>query len=427
MPRPKHSFKELVSNLLKVKKFRVVFALGISAGLPLMLVFSVVKIWLRRDGVDISTIGYFSWLTFPYSVNFCWAPLLDNIYSSKLGRRRGWIFLAQFGLSLSMILIGFFNPRTSLLGITLFTFLISFFSATQDIAIDAYRTEIMDDEEQGVGGSLYVYGYRIGMLLSSGVGLSLVDPKSLNITFNQLFQILGCLMFLLTFITYYADEPQVVKEKAKSFFDAVFVPFKEFFTRDFAFTIFFFVLLFKVGDGMASSVYSAYYVDMGFSNLEIGAITKGIGFFSTMAGLAIGASLMYMFGINKCLVGFGFMQAVSTGAFAILPKLMTILGSKTALGIIIGFEDFSSGLGTTAMVAFISSMADKRFTATQYALLASLAALGRTLFSGFSGKIVELTSSNPENLDYTFLFIFCALLAIPGLILARRIQTKLTV
>jgi len=420
--KKKHSIQELLRNLILVKKFRVVFGLGISAGLPLMLVFSTVKIWLRREDIDISTIGYFSLLTLPYSINFLWAPLLDNIYIKALGRRRAWIFIAQFGLGVSLLSIGLFDPKSSLMGVIIFTFLISLFSATQDIAVDAYRTEVMNDEEQGIGGSLYVYGYRVGMLLSSGFGLWMVSPETFDLSFAQMYQLMGLFMFLLMGVTFYGTEPAVKIQKAKSFVDAVFVPFKEFFSRDLALTIFFFVLLFKVGDGMASSVYGAYYVDLGFDNKIIAEVTKGIGFFSTMAGLAVGASMMYIFGINRCLVGFGLLQALSTGLFAILPMLMTNLGSKYGLMLIVGFEDFSSGLGTTAMVAFISSMADKRFTATQYALLASLAALGRTLFSGFSGKIVELTSDNPDNLDYTFLFIFCAILAIPGLFLARRIQ-----
>lgn len=413
--KQKHGLKELFTKLLSVKKFRTVFMLGISAGLPLMLVFSTVKIWLRRENIEISTIGYFSWLTIPYSINFLWAPLLDNLYSKLLGRRRGWIFIGQIGLVISLLFMGFFNPNSSLLGITLCTFLISVFSATQDIAIDAYRSEIMDDEEQGIGSSLYVYGYRVGMLLSSGFGLWMVDPDTFNLSFAQMYQIMGLIMLCLLAVTYFADEPTVKVEKAKSFTEAIIIPFKEFFTREMAFTIFFFVFLFKIGDGMASSIYGPYYVDLAFTNKTIAEVTKGIGFISTMSGLAVGASLMYMWGINRCLVLFGLFQAASTAMFSALP----LLGStKLALAFIVGFEDFSSGLGTTAMVAFISSIADKRFTATQYALLASLAALGRTLFSGFSGDIVA-------SIGYSAFFIGCALLAIPGLILAHRIQKKL--
>ncbi len=409
----KHSIKDLLSNLT-TKKFRTILFLGISAGLPLMLVFSTVKIWLRREEIDLSTIGYFSWLTIPYSINFLWAPLLDNIYSKKLGRRRGWLYLSQFGLSCSMLLMGFFHPTESLLGIIIMTFLIALFSATQDIAVDAYRTEALSDDEQGIGASLYVYGYRVGMLISSGFGLWMVDPQTLDVSFGQMYQIMGLLMLVLMTNTYFASEPPMLKQDSKGIVQAVFLPFKEFFTREGALIMFFFVLLFKVGDGIAGSMYGTYYVDLEYSNKVIAEVTKGVGFISTMAGLGVGASLMYIWGIRRCLVLFGVLQALSTLFFAFLPNLGF---GYLPLACVVSFEDFSSGLGTTAMVAFISSISNKMYTATQYALLASLAALGRTFFAGFSGDLVK-------SVGYQNFFFFCSFIAIPGLFLAYKISKQ---
>lgn len=423
----KHSFKELVFAL-REKKFFIILMLGFSAGLPIMLVASTIKIWLRREGVDLSNISYLAWLMLPYSFNFLWAPLLDNFYIKKIGRRRTWIFASQICLVLSMICVSMFGPHHSMIFLIISVFGISLSSATQDVAIDAYRRELMSDDEQGVGSALYVYGYRVGMLIASGFGLWSVDPETLNLSFNQMFLLMGVIASLMLIATYFADEPkQSSNEKLKfSFSNAVILPFKEFLTRKKAWTILFFVLFFKFGDGVAGSLLSTFYVDMSYSNKIIAEVTKGIGFFSSMIGLGVGASVIYILGIYRSLVIFGIFQMLSTAFFAILPLFS---GSWIGLALIVGFEDFSSGLGTTAMVAFMSVMADKRFTATQYALLASLAAIGKTIFSGFAGNLIQYIQTYSKELSvhdsliisYQVFFVFCSVLAIPGLILAVRI------
>lgn len=422
----KHSFKELFLAL-KNKKFFVVLMLGISAGLPLMLVASTVKIWLRREGIDIKSIAYMSWLMLPWSFNFLWAPFLDNFFVKKFGRRKTWILISQLGLVVSMFAISLTDPLTSVISVAACAFLIALSSATQDVAIDAYRREIMDDEEQGIGASLYVYGYRIGMLIASGFGLWIVDPETWNFTFNQMFVVMSIVAASMLVITLWADEPRALNINEKKNFSIIVIePFKEFLTRKLAFTVLFFVVLFKFGDGVAGSLYSTFYVDLGFTNKVIAEVTKGIGFFSTMAGLAVGASVIYVLGIFRSLIVFGILQAVSTAMFALLP----VFGASwTSLAFIVAFEDFSSGLGTTAMVSFLSVMANRRYTATQYALLASLAAIGRTFFSGFAGHAISFFKSFYPHLSielqlvkgYQIFFVFCAVLAIPGLLLAIRI------
>lgn len=422
----KHSLKELFFALKK-KKFFVVLMLGISAGLPLMLVASTIKIWLRREEIDIKSIAYMSWLMLPWSFNFLWAPFLDNFFVKKFGRRKTWILISQIGLSLSMLAVSFTNPNESILLLVLSAFFIALSSATQDVAIDAYRREIMDDEEQGIGASLYVYGYRVGMLIASGFGLWIVDPNTWNFSFNQMFILMSLIASLMIIVTLWADEPHAISVNEKKTFNTIVIePFKEFLTRKLAYTILFFVVFFKFGDGLAGSLYSTFYVDLGFSNKVIAEVTKGIGFFSTMGGLAVGASLIYVLGIFRSLIFFGVLQALSTAMFSLLPMFGT---SWWGLAFVVAFEDFSSGLGTTAMVSFISVMANRRYTATQYALLASLAAIGRTLFSGLAGHAINYFKSFYTHLDqvqmlisgYQIFFIFCAILAIPGLFLAIRI------
>lgn len=389
----------------------VVLLFGFSSGLPIMILYSSIKIWLRREGIDLSAIGYMSWLTIPYSFNFIWAFLLDRYTPHKFGRRKSWILLLQIGLIFSFILLSLGNPQSNIMFIVAAGFLLCFFSATQDISIDAYRAEILPESELGVGSSIGVYGYRVGMLAASGFGLWVVDPDTLNFTFNQMFLLMAGFMSIGLIGTFIAHEPEVDTTPPGSLIESVYIPFKDFLTRDYALWTLAFILMFKMGDAIAGSMLGPYYVDMGFSNKTIAEITKGIGFFSSMAGLFVGGTVIFKIGIYRSMWLFGFLQACSTGVISLLALYKT----KFMLTIVVAFEDFSSGMGTTAMVAFMAGIANKRFTATQYALFASLASFGRTFFSGFSGDIIKA-------LGYFHFFIFCAVLALPGLVLLTKMK-----
>lgn len=399
-----------ISNLLyalKSKRMLTILLLGFSSGLPIMLVGSVLKNWLRREGVDISTVGYMSWIMIPYSFNFLWAPVLDRFTISRLGRRRGWILLSQIFLVLGLIGIGLSNPSFSISAMVILGIIVAFFSATQDIAVDAYRREILPDEELGVGAALGVYGYRVAMLVAGGLGLWIVDPETLNFTFNQTYFLMAAFMLIGVCTTFFAQEPEQTENTPQTMIESVFLPFKEFLSREGAIIILLFVLFFKMGDAIAGSMLQPFYVDIGFSNKDIGAIGQGIGFFSTMAGLFLGGSIIYWAGIYRSLWVFGILQAVSTMFFVVL----TVTGPQWwALASVVAFEDLSSGMGTAALVAFMGSMANKKFTATQYALLSSLASFGRTFFSGFAGDMILY-------MGYGSFFIFCSALASLGLIL----------
>lgn len=389
----------------------MVLLLGFSSGLPIMLLYSSLKIWLRREGVDLSTVGFFSWITIPYSFNFLWAFFLDRFIPLELGRRRSWLLITQMGIISSLVFIGLGSPKISISYLAATGFLLCFFSATQDIVVDAYRREILPDEELGIGASLGVYGYRVGMLVASGLGLWVVDPKTLNFSFNQTFFIMAIFMLVGVVATFICTEPKIREEPPNTLKKAVIEPFKEFFTRPYALWILLFILFFKMGDSLAGSILGAFYVDMGFDNKTIGEVAKGIGFISSMVGLFLGGWLIYTRGIYRSLWVFGVLQSLSTAFICSL----TFHATKLTLTQVVAFEDLSSGMGTAALIAFMAWLTNTRFTATQYALFSSLASFGRTFISGFSGKIVEHTS-------YFHFFLLCAFLAIPGLLLLFKMK-----
>lgn len=397
----------------------MVLLLGFSSGLPIMLLYSSLKIWMRREGIDLSTIGHISWITIPYSFNFMWSFLLDRFIPFRMGRRRSWLLLTQIGLVAALVLMSLGDPKISTAYLVFVGILLCFFSATQDIAVDSYRREILPDSELGIGASIGVYGYRVGMLVASGFGLWVVDPQTLGFSFNQMFLLMAACMAVGITATFFCIEPQMKGRPPNTLTRAVIDPFKEFLKRPYALWVLLFILMFKMGDSIAGSMLGVYYVDMGFDNKTIAEVTKGIGFISSMVGLFLGGWFIFKAGIYQGLWVFGFLQAISTG----LLSLLTFNATTLYLTIVIAFEDMSSGMGTAAMVAFMAGMTNRQFTATQYALLSSLASFGRTFVSGFSGQIIESTG-------YFQFFILCCLFAVPGLFLLfkmRTFQNKLVV
>ncbi|HMQ11057.1 MAG TPA: MFS transporter [Oligoflexia bacterium] len=416
MEKQKHSFKELLVLLLQ-KRMLVVLLLGFSSGLPIMVIYKTLKLWLRREGIDLSTIGFMSFLAVPYSWNFVWAFLLDRYtFFKSFGRRRGWLAITQIALALSFLALSFAQPQQSLTLIAIAGFLLCFFSATHDVAVDAYRNEILDESELGVGASFGVYGYRVAMWVASGFCIWIVDADTWNWTFNQMFRLLSFFALLGLLVTFWADEPENYSKKVSSLTQAVVHPFLDFFKRESAILILLFILLYKFGDAICGSMTSPFYADLGYSNKDIGAISSTVGFFSTMAGLFIGGGVIYRFGYKAGLWVGGILQALSTGAYAILAYVTT----KMVFAGIVFFEDMSSGIGTAALVALMGKLTNKSFTASQYALFASLASFGRTFFSGFAGQLIEYMQAHTlltvQHAGYAQFFVSGMLMAIPGLI-----------
>lgn len=384
----------------------VALIMGFASGLPLLLTITVLQAWMTEEGVDLTVIGLMILVGLPYSIKFLWAPVLDRFTLPFLGRRRGWLLIAQVVLILSIAGLGFSDPKNNPWMLAFAALLVTFFSASQDIVIDAYRREDLSDEELGLGSSLYVNGYRVGMLLAGGGGLIMAD----YMPFSMVYLIMaGCLLpGVLT--TLLAREPVIAVGTPKTMGEAVFNPLIEYFSRNGALWMLAFILLYKIGDTMASAMTIPFYLDIGFSKTEIGAVVKLFGFWATIIGSLIGGILMLRLGINRALWVFGFLQAISTAGFAVLARIGY---SIPALSVVIGFENLSSGMGTAAFIAFMASITNKKFTATQYALLTSLMAVPRTVFSAPTGFFAK-------HMGWESFFIGCTLIAIPGMLLLLK-------
>lgn len=397
------------------KKMLIVFLLGFSSGVPLLLIGGTLKIWMAREQVDISTIGYFSWVGLSYSLKFVWAPILDRFSLFGAGRRRSWMLTTQLLLLASIAFLGTLNPKESLDVMAIVCVFIGFFSATQDIATDAFRREFLTDAELPLGSSINQYGYRIAMLLTGGLGVSFVGSEWINLDWHQLYYLMALCMLVGFGVTLSVPEPKVHGlAETKSLKAAIVDPFREFFSREKAVVILLFVFLFKLGDAMSGAMLSPFYVQMGYSNEDIGLIAKIFGLSAALFGLFVGSAVVYTIGVFRSLWIFGVMQSLSTGLFA----LITFTGpEKWALAVTVLFEDIASGMGSAAFITYLASITNKKYTATQYAILSSIATIGRNFLSGFSGNMVKALGWAP-------FFYTCALIAVPGLIMLYHVNKQ---
>jgi PAT family beta-lactamase induction signal transducer AmpG len=396
-------------SILKVicsRRMLVALLMGFSCGLPLLLTISVLQAWMKEEGIDLTVIGMMALVGLPYTLKFLWAPFLDRFTLPFLGRRRGWLLVAQVSLIFSIVSLGYTDPGKNPWVVAFAAFLVTFFSASQDIVVDAYRREDLPDQELGLGSSLYVNGYRVGMLLASGGGLIMAD----YIPFSMVYLIMAACILPGVITTLLAPEPTITHGTPKTIREAVVDPLIEYFKRQGALWILAFILLYKIGDTMASAMTTPFYLDIGFSKTEIGTIVKLFGFWAVIAGTLIGGVLMLRLGINRSLWIFGFLQAISTACFALLAQ---IGHSVFALSGVIAFENLSSGMGTAAYMAFMASITNKKFTATQYALLTSLMGVPRVLASAPTGFLAK-------NVGWESFFIVCTLIAIPGMLLLLK-------
>jgi PAT family beta-lactamase induction signal transducer AmpG len=385
----------------------VTLLMGFACGLPLLLTISVLQAWMKEEGVDLTVIGMMSLVGLPYTLKFLWAPVLDRFTLPFLGRRRGWLLIVQVTLIFSISGLGFSDPVKNPWMMAFAAFLVTFFSASQDTVVDAYRREDLPDEELGLGSSLYVNGYRVGMLLASGGGLIMAD----HMPFFMVYQIMAACMLPGVVTTLLAPEPEIHVGTPKTMREAVFDPLIEYFSRRGALWILAFILFYKIGDTMASAMTIPFYLDIGFSKTQIGMVVKLFGFWATVAGTLIGGVIMLRLGINRSLWAFGFFQAVSTAGFAVLAFFGN---SLPLLSTVIAFENLSSGMGTAAFIAFMASITNKKFTATQYALLSSLMGVPRVMASAPTGFLAK-------NLGWETFFIMCTLIAVPGMLLLLKV------
>jgi PAT family beta-lactamase induction signal transducer AmpG len=388
-----------------------VLFLGFSSGLPLFTLLYLMQAWLAKSGLDVKSLGLFALVTFPYTFKFLWAPFMDRYALGALGRRRGWMALTQLALFLVMGGMGMLDPKQQLGLVALFVAAVAFLSASQDVVIDAYRREILSDAEQGLGAAVIVNAYKAAGLIPSALGLVLAD----SLPWPTVFWIVAAFMLPGLACTLLAKEPAVYGEPPKNLQQAIVLPFREFVLRDGwqkALLIVGFVLLYKMGDSMATALSTKFFLDIGFSTKQIGLAANATGLWASLAGGIVGGIWMVKIGINRALWVFGVLQALAILGFAWLAQT----GPNTALlSAVFGFESFASlGLGSAALVAFISRSTDPRYTATQYALFSSLAAVPRTFINSSVGFIVAETG-------WFWFFIVCFILAFPAMIMLPKI------
>ncbi|MFC1862497.1 AmpG family muropeptide MFS transporter [Thermodesulfobacteriota bacterium] len=385
----------------------VAFIMGFACGLPLLLTISVLQTWMKEEGVDLTIIGLMALVGLPYTLKFAWAPFLDRFTLPFLGRRRGWILVAQLALIFSIAGLGTTDPGKTPWVVAFAAFLVTFFSASQDIVVDAYRREDLADEELGLGSSLYVNGYRIGMLLASGGGLIMAD----HMPFSMVYLIMAACLIPGVITTLLAPEPAAAAGTPETIKEAVVSPIIEYFSRSGALWMLVFILFYKIGDTMASAMTMPFYLDTGFTKTEIGSIVKLFGFWAIIIGNLTGGVIMLRLGISRSLWVFGFLQAISTAGFALLA---TIGYNISLLAGVIAFENLSGGMGTAAFVAFMASITNKKFTAMQYALLTSLMGVPRVIVSASTGFLAKY-------MGWETYFILCTVIAIPGMLLLMKI------
>ncbi len=400
-------------QVLKSKKLAVMLLLGFSSGLPLALTGGTLQAWLTVEGVDIETIGLFSLIGLPYTVKFLWSPFMDRYLPPFLDRRRGWIALCQFILALSIALLGFKEPRNAALSVALLALFTAFASASQDIVIDAFRTDILEPEERGLGSAVFVTGYRIGMLVSGAFAMILSD----RIGWHNTYIAMATLMFALILVTLFSPRPSMAVTPPKTLQEAVWGPLRDFFARPSAPLFLLAIVLYKLGDAYAGTLTTAFLIrGAGFTPTEVGAINKGFGLIALIVGAMVGGTIMVKMRLYQALLIFGTFQAVSNLSFI----LVDIYGRHYGFMVFaITFENFTGGMGTSAFVALLMSLCNARYSATQYALLSSLASIGRVFIAPTSGYVVAVTG-------WGLFFFITFLVALPGLfvitIMKRHIE-----
>ncbi len=428
------SWLEALSAYRQPRVLAMLF-LGFSAGLPLLLVFGTLSGWLAREGIDKSTIGHISWVALLYGLKFTWSPLVDHlklpILNSVFGQRRSWMLLAQVGIISGLLLMAGSNPHTQLAILVYSALLVAFSSATQDIAIDAWRIEAMPVETQGAMAATYQTGYRLGMLLAGGGAFTIAHYYSWSLAYT----ILAMCMIIGMISTLLISEPEHVisrntwkqEEKVIKFLEnsthlpknlrdinawfigAVVCPFTDFFIRNgkYALIILLFIGLFRISDITMGIMVNPLYVDIGYTDLQIGLVTKTIGPIITILGAIFGGMLVIRYGMMPILLLGAFLVVVTNLLFAVL----AILPADTLyLSVVIGADNLSGGLAGSAFIAYLSSLTNRAYTATQYALFSSLMLLPAKFIGGFSGDIVDASGFVP-------FFIYTALLGLPAIAL----------
>lgn len=386
--------------------------LGFASGLPLPLTGGTLQAWLTTAGIDLRTIGVFSLVGVPYTVKFLWSPLMDRFVPTWMGRRRGWILPIQLGLMCGIAIMGFVKPGYAPLALGALAFLVAFTSASQDIVIDAYRTDVLHEKERGIGAATFVLGYRIAMLVAGAIALIMSD----YIGWQNTYLIMAAIMVVGILGAFIGTEPEGIVAVPKNLKDAVWGPLRDFINRRFALSMLLLIILYKLGDAYAGTMTTAFLLrGAGFSATEVGTINKGMGLMATIVGAMFGGTLMMKLGLFRSLMMFGLFQMISNLSFMVLAWLGKNYG---VMIFAVAFENLCGGMGTSAFVALLMALCNKKYSATQFALLSSLSALGRVLISPSSGYVIDITG-------WAMFFFITTLTALPGLWLLWRMRNEI--
>ena len=395
-------------NVFRSRKMAAILLLGFSSGLPLYLTSRTLQAWMTVEGVNLAAIGLFSLVGLPYSFKFLWSPLIDRYTLPFLGRRKGWLLVTQLTLAVTISTMVFGRPQTMLTLLAINALLIAFFSATQDITIDAYTTDISGLSEVGAASGVKVLGYRIAMIATGAGALVMADRMS----WPAVYLILGLLMLCLAVTSTGVPEPAVPDRPPSSIREAVRMPLIDFFERTGHMRgawILAFIVIYRLGDAMLNNMTTPFLIQTGFSQTDIGVIQGGVGLIATIIGVLAGGAAISRIGINRSLWIFGFFQAASNFAYLVLANIGRNYG--VMIGTII-VENLCYGLATAALVGFIMSLCNPRFSATQYALLSSLIAVGRDIVAAPSGSVAQ-------SVGWPAFFWISIAASIPGLILLK--------
>lgn len=388
-----------------------IFLLGFSAGLPLALTGTALQAWFTVSGVDIVTIGALSLVGQPYIYKFIWAPLMDRFSFPFLGRRRGWICVTQILLMASIAGFAFLDPVKDSFLIGSLALLVAFLSASQDICVDAYRTEILKPEQRGIGSAFFANGYRIAMLISGGFALILADQFGWPVTYA----LMSATMLIGLIATFFSKEPEIPNQAPTSLKQITIESFKQLLSKNQIFLFLLLIVLYKLGDAFALSLINTFLLrGLGFSLTTIGAFYKTVGLVATLIGLLLGGWIMKRWALLQALFWFGLAQAFSNLAFVGL----SLAGKNTwVLCSAITIESLCSGMGTAAFLALLMSLCDARYAATQFALLSALASIGRVFIGPVAAIIVK-------QIGWTNFYIWSFIISLPALFLIWGLRTS---
>jgi PAT family beta-lactamase induction signal transducer AmpG len=407
------------------RRLLIVFAMGFASGLPLPLSGATLSIWLAEAGVSLASIGLFALAGTPYNVKFLWAPLLDRvrvpILSGLLGRRRAWMIVIQIGLMLSLLALGLTSPAENAAATAALALVVAFFSASQDVVIDAYRIEILDESEQGAGAAMTQAGYRVGLLAAGAGALYLAEA----VPWAAVYAVMAALVvlgFVAAALAPLPPEPAGNADPSRPAGDwlrqTIVAPFTEFFERNgmaVALLLLAFILLYKLGDAFAGVMANPFYIKIGFTKTEIASVSKIFGVAATLLGVFLGGAIVKRYGVLKSLLGCGLLQMASNLMFAAQAAIGHDVGF---LFLTIGIENLSGGMGSAAFVAYLSLLCNTAYTGTQYALFSSFMAFGRTWLAASSGWVAEGT-------DWVTFFVISTVVAVPGLLMLVWIMRRL--